>query len=367
MQLAGLVGPTHPLLSPNADVEETINFYIEATAPGTGKVPAYLIGTPGLSKWLVLPDSPVRGLFQQDGRAFAVAGGTFFELFSTQTATLYGSVTLDANLATFASNGSAGHQLAITSGGNFYIFDLLANTLTLVTTGLEPVTSVEFMDGYFLVNKTDSREFGWSALEDGTTWDALDVAERSEASDNIIAMIRSHRELWIIGSLTSEVWYNQDDALNPFAPIQGVFIEQGCVAAFTAQRIDNSLMWVGLNADGSGMVWKANGYTPQRLSDHAVELGMQTYGFAGARAWVYQEDGHLFYVLVLPDAPWAFVYDVASGSWHKRATWDATHCVWLPPRGQCQAFAFTTHLVGDRTSGAIYEQALSIFTEERVS
>jgi len=367
MEVLALVGPSNTLISPNADVEETINFYVEGTDPGTGKVKAYLVGTPGLVKWLVLPDSPVRGLFEQDGRAFAVAGSSFFELFADQSATFYGTVAEDDNLATFASNGSAGHQLAITSGGVFYIFDLIANTLTAVTIGIEPVTMVEFMDGYFLVNKTDSRTFAFSALEDGTSWDPLDVDERSEASDNIVAMIRSHREIWLLGSQTSEVWYDQGDALNPFAPIQGVFIEQGCVAAFTAQRIDNSIMWAGINTDGSGVIWKANGYTPQRVSDHSVELGMQTYGFAGARAWVYQDDGHLFYVLLLPYAPWAFCYDVSNGTWTKRASWDATHCVWIPPRAQCHIYAFGKHLVGDRSNGAIYEQSITIYTEEVVS
>jgi hypothetical protein len=367
MQALALVGPTSTLISPNADVEETINFYVEPTAPGTGKVPAYLVGTPGLIKWLVLPDAPVRGMFEQDGRCFAVAGSSLFELFTGQTATFRGSVASDTNLATFASNGSAGHQLAITSGGLFYIFDLNANTLTLVTTGIEPVTMVEFMDGYFLVNKTNSRTFAFSALEDGTTWDPLDVDERSEASDNIVAMVRSHRELWFLGSQTTEVWYDQGDPLNPFAPIQGVFIEQGCGAAFTAQRIDNSIMWAGLNVDGSGVVWKANGYTPQRISDYAVELGIQTYGLSGARAWVYQEDGHLFYVLLLPNAPWAFAYDISSGTWCKRAKYDSTHCVWTPPVAQTHAYAFGKHLVGARDNGAIFDQSLSYYTEEVVT
>ncbi len=367
MEALALVGPSNPLLSPNADVEETINWFVETTDPGTGKVKAYLIGTPGLVKWIVLPDAPVRGLFEQDGRAFAVAGSSFFELFTNQTATFYGTVATDSNLATFASNGSAGHQLAITSGGLFYIFDLIANTLTLVTTGIEPVVMVEFMDGYFLVNKADSRTFAFSALEDGTAWDPTDVDERSEASDNIVAIMRSHREFWVLGSQTSEVWYDQGDPLNPFAPIQGVFLEQGCANAFTVQRIDNSISWVGLNVDGHGVVWKANGYTPQRISDHAVELDIQTYGFVNARAWVYQDEGHLFYILVLPDAPWAWAFDVSNGTWCKRAKWDSTHCVWLPPSGQCHAFAFGKHLIGARDNGAIYEQSLNVYTEEVVT
>ena len=83
------------------------------------------------------------------------------------------------------------------------------------------------------MNKTDSRTFAFSDLEDGTVWAALDVNERSEASDNIVAMVRSHREIWLLGSQTSEVWFDQGDPLNPFAPIQGVFVEQGCAAPYS--------------------------------------------------------------------------------------------------------------------------------------
>lgn len=377
-----IAGPSHVLRSVNADVERTINFYVETTAPGTGKVPAYLIGTPGLRVWQTLPDAPIRGTFQQDDRAFVVAGASFFEVSNIgPSATFYGTVVQDANMATMASNGSAGHQVAITSGGQFYIFDLNANTLTHVVTGVEPVTMCEFMDGYFLVNKTDSRTFAFSALEDGTSWDPLDVNERSEASDNIIAMVRNHREIWLLGSQTSEVWFNQGDPLTPFAPIQGVFVEQGCSAPFSVQRIDNTILWVGLNVDGAGIVWRANGYTPQRVSTYAVERALEQTGFEDndngltlMRGWCYQEDGHLFYVLVLPDASlpgdkertsWA--YDISTGAWCERARWDSTHCVWIPHVAQTHMFAFNRHLVGDRFSGAIYTQSLSFFDETIVS
>jgi hypothetical protein len=366
----GFIGPTNRLRSPNADVEDTINFYLEQTTPGLGKSPVYLMGTPGLNVAFVLPDSPVRALFSQDGRAFAVAGTSFFELSFVGpllTSQFYGTVASDPNLATIVSNGSAGHQLMITSGGLVYIFDLLANTLTLVTTGLEPVTMGEFMDGYFLLNMTNSRRFGWSNLEDGTTWDPLDIAERSIASDNIVAMIRSHKEIWILGSKTSEVWIDTGDALNPFEPIQGVQVEQGCDSAYTAQRIDNSTMWKGQNSDGYGVWWKANGYTPERVSTHAVEQAMQTFGGANDRAWVYQEDGHLFVVVVMPNCDRSYVYDVAVGQWHCRARWDSTHCVWVPHVAQCHCLFNQQHLVGDRFSGAIYQQSLEFFEEQIVT
>ncbi len=386
--IPGFVGPSNVLRSVNADVERTINLYPENTEPGLGKVPAYLVGTPGLTPWLILNDNPVRGLFSQDDLSVAVGGSSFYAVTNVgPTATFYGSVATNPDdpgePASFASNGTAGNQVLITSGGSGYVFDSFANTLTLIA---DPdfATYAEmcaFMDGYGLSMKKNSRFFQWSALENMTDWDGLDVAERSIGSDNIVAMVRNHRELWLFGSQTSEVWYDQGDPLSPFAPIQGVFIEQGCSAPFSVQRLDNTLLWVGKNVDGAGVVWRANGYTPQRISTHAVERALEQTGFEDndngltlIRSWGYQEDGHLFYGLVLPDVALSrdkerttWVYDVATGSWCERATWDPAHGMWLPHVVNNHMFAFNRHLVGDRFSGAIYTQSLSLFTEQLVS
>ena len=96
-------------------------------------------------------------------------------------------------LPSICSNGTAGSQLFITNGDLGYIFDLSANTLTqIVDPGFPSRARMgEFMDGYFFVLVTETRRFQISALEDGTTWDPLDVAERSEASDDISGIKRN--------------------------------------------------------------------------------------------------------------------------------------------------------------------------------
>lgn len=369
-RIPGFVGPWNHLLSINADAEETINWMYEPTPPGTSNYRAWMPPTPGLRPWLTIQTaSPVTCEFEQDGRAWAIIGGDFREVFNTvpPTSTFYGAVATDSNPPTICSNGTAGHQLFITAGGNGYIFDTIANTLTLIADPDFPNGTAlmgEFMDGYFLVLIANSRAFQISALEDGTSWDALDVGERSEGSDNILGMKRSHREIWFLGSETGEVWYDNGDPDFSFAPIQGVFSEQGTVSGFTMQRLDNTLIWAGKNADGEGVVWRADGYTPKRVSPHAIELYEQIYGFTGVRTWGYQQNGHLFYVTILPAADKSPVYDVAVDSWHMRARWDSTHCVWVPYVPQCHMFAFGKHLVGDRFTGTIYEMSTAFFTEE---
>lgn len=364
------VGPANVQASLNADAEETINFMSAPIPPGMGKVGQWMQGTPGFKPWLNLPSSPVRCLFQQDGRAWAVGGTSFYEIFATPSYTQYlPTMPDDGYLASMASNGSAGHQVMVTSGGLGYIFDTVANTFVQITDGDFPdnVRMCEFMDGYFFVNVADTRQFNISALEDGLSWDALDVAERSEASDNINALIRNHRVIALLGSKTSEFWYDNGDNLFPFAPTQGDFMEHGSVAPFTVRRLADTLFWLGRDEDGNGVVWSLSGISPKTVSTPAMNRIIQSAGtpptndLSLATAWTYQQDGHSFYCLQLPVCEWTLVYDLLTDRWHKRAQWDSSTAVYIKDRAQCHMQFAGKHLVGDRISGMIYEMSLDVF------
>lgn len=364
--------PSNTASSIQASASRFVNSYLESIAPGHGKSPTWRVRTPGMHPKLVFPDAPIRGLYEINDRCFAVGGVTFAEVLDDYTLGPTFTVANDADDSpvSFASNGTAGHQVLVSSAGIGYIYDLIANTLTVVSAPGFPTSCrmVEFMDGYFLALEDNSRSFSWSALEDGTSWDALDVAERSEAADSVTALIRNHREIWLIGFRTSEVWYDQGDPSTVFAPLQGVFIEHGGQGPFAVRRIDNTLMWIGLNDDGQGVVWRADGYTPKRVSTSAVEVWLQrATDPTAATAWVYQMNGHVFYVLIIPGETTAWVYDVTMDRWHEWAYWNPIACEFLPTVAGCHVFVFNTHLVGDRYSGAIYELNQDFFDDEIVA
>jgi hypothetical protein len=369
--LPGFAGPANALNSPNADAEDLINLFIESTPPGTGKIPKYIRGTPGVRPFATGPDGTIRAAFSQDGRAFALSGGRFIEVDVTGTGTDYGPVLDDGLPGSMASNGSAGNQVMALSGGLGYIFDLGTNTLTQISDTDFPAdaSQVEFMDGYFLVTIKDTRRFQISALEDGLTWDALDVAERSEGSDNIVSMIRNHREIWFLGSKTGEVWYDNGDPDFPFAPIQGVFVEQGSAATFSICRRNNTIAWLGADERGNGVVYEANGYTPEQVSTYAVEDDIQAQGsdLDQTIAFANQMSGHVFSWMQVPSLPWTWVYDATEKLWHKRAIWDADDVEYLPYVGSCYMFAFGKHLLGSRLDATIYELNVDYFDDSIVA
>ncbi len=145
------------------------------------------------------------------------------------------------------------------------------------------------------------------------------------------------------------------------------------MAPFSAQSLDNSVFWLGGNEQGGGIAYRAQQFNPQRISTHAVEYAWLQYGkIDDVIAWVYQEDGHAFYVLWFPSGETSWVYDVttslATGQpvWHERAHWNPQLATWQPHVARCHAFAFNKHFVGDRRSGGIYEQSVSFYDEELV-
>jgi hypothetical protein len=67
--------------------------------------------------------------------------------------------------------------------------------------------------------------------------------------------------------------------------------------------LDNTVYWLGGDADGGGIVWKLNGYTPERVSHDGLEYAIQNYARTDdAQAYSYQQEGHTFYVLTFPSA-----------------------------------------------------------------
>ena len=103
----------------------------------------------------------------------------------------------------------------------------------------------------------------------------------------------------------------------PFDVIPGGFIEQGTSCIAPPVKLDNSIFWMGGDERGAGIGWRAEGYTPRRISTHAIELAWQGYAtIADMVSYAYQDQGHSFWVLYFPTANATWVYDVASGMWH---------------------------------------------------
>lgn len=234
---------------------------------------------------------------------------------------------------------------------------------------LGPISFVAYIEGFFVALLANSDQFQWSTPLDATTWDSLDTNKVSVFAGNVISMFADHNELWFWGERQSTA-YALTGSANTFDVIQGSFMEAGIYAANSPVRLDNSLFWLGGDERGAGVVWRANGYTPNRVSNHAIEFALQGYlttygaiGLSNAVGYSYQDQGHGFYVLYFPTPSATWVYDVATGMWHQRGYWDEATGRFTAHRSQNHTFNFGKHLVGDWNSGNLNEMSISLFTD----
>jgi hypothetical protein len=353
---SGFIGGSNQSQSVIADGERTVNLYVEQTSPQgqPPKVALYPIG--GQQNFLTVPDIGDRAALSVNGRTFKVIGPGFYEVFANNLFTRWGTVAQDANLAQIVANGPTYGQLGIASGGNFYVFTLATNTLSAaILTG--EATQIGMIDGFFLVFNLALAKVRISALGDGTSMDPTQFALRTAQPDPWQALLVNGPDIWLLGEQTGDVWYDAGTAPFPLAPRQGLTVPFGIAAPFSLAVSGGSVFWLTRNKDGAGQVVSTRGYSPQRISSHALETALAGYQrtstIADAEALVYQDQGHTFYVLRFPTANATWAYDVMTGLWAERGRWNpglARYDVW-GPRVHC--YAFGQHLVGDATTGGI--------------
>jgi hypothetical protein len=357
-----ILGSAYVARSVNAADNRMVNLFPEVVPEG-GKEPAFLQRAPGLNFLQTIGTGPIRGLWahQTNGSDFYVVSGNGFYKLTGLTATprLLGTV-IGTGPVSIADNGT---QLFIAANGPSYIYNEVTDTFGPITDPDFPgAVTVSYLDGYFVFNEPNSQKIWVTQLLDGTSIDPLDFASAEGSPDGVVAVLTDHRELWVFGTDTAEVWYNTGGLDFPLTRIQGAFNEIGCAAPYSVAKMDNQIYWLGKDARGQGIVYRAAGYMGQRISTHAIEWQMQEYpDLSDAVGYTYQQDGHSFYVLNFPTANTTWVYDVATGAWHERAAF--SNGEFYRHRGNNMCNFNGNIIIGDYENGNIYTFDLNVYAD----
>lgn len=322
--------------------EELVNLYPVKTSGN--KYPFVIKHTPGLAFYLDLPTLPVKAMIAINGRGFAVTSTKFYEIFKDGTSKELGDVVIDG----IASIDHNGVHIVVVDGIKGYYCEISTGTVAEITAaGFYPAKTVTAQDGYFIFDRTDTGQFFLSELLN-VTFDPLDFATAEGRPDKLVAVLSDHREVFMFGTESIEVWYNSGAADFPFERNQGAFIEKGCSARYSITKQNNTVYFVG----SDGMVYQLNGYTPLRISNNAVEQSLAGINHEDITAYVYNENGQLFYNLTIPDRKVTWSYAVASGSWHRRENKQFGRGI-----AGCAMKFDGKNLIGDHQSGRIFVMA----------
>jgi hypothetical protein len=354
MNFEGFIGGAYRSRSEQENAQQTINYYLEMDK--SGKFPIALYGTPGtVSRLTLAAAASVRGAFEYDGIAYFVCGNKFYSVTSAYVATEEGTLTTSTGFVSICTNGLV---VLIVDGTEGYTYTIATSTFATIADVDFPPNPLrcDVLRSTFVVIEGGAQRF-WISV-DGTTWDSADFASAETKPDNLLSVIESNNELLLGGVDSMEFWYYSGDT---FAFSLRSTSDKGIAGAGAICKGDNSIYFLAKDKS----VWRINGYTPVRISTHPVEYAIgQLSTVSDCVMWCQIEEGHTFIWCQFPTGNETWVYDVASGEWHRRAWRDTSDGSLNRHRANCYVLFNGKHLVGDYENGKIYELDLGTYDDD---
>lgn len=290
--------------NPQADPSRLINVYRERVGTGT----AWLKSVPGMAPLAVLPGTFVTAMENVSDRLFAICAGDLHRIQADGSTELIGSV--ETGRASIAGNNG---KVTVAAGGRYFVWD--GTSLTEPVAGaFSEFGSVEYFDNYTVLTEAGGRRFQWSELADPTDLPGLSFSTADGRDDNLVRPMALHGHLVLFKERSHELWYNTGEAgANAFLRVAGGVRDVGLRAHDLITRFTGAAFMVG--SDNRAHLVTPAGLQP--VSTIAVETAIKLHGPQSCVS--YEDEGHTFCAIIFRDAP-AWVYDVATGEWHERAS-----------------------------------------------
>lgn len=351
-----------------ANAQACLNLVPEAN-PQDAPFPMTHYPGPGL---LVLSDftgtysGPVRGIYQtSQGHIIAVIGTSVINWLGTgNDSILLGTIADNDNPVSIIDNGDDVVLCdgIVNNGWHTTLSQIaVAGSLTAITDpAWQGSTRADYIDTFLIFNAPRTPTFYTSTAGAFLPLDATYATPKIGYNDLLVVTAALHDNVWLLGEVTSEVWFNSGGATFAFSRMPNAMIQQGCVAPFSPVIADNAIYWIGQDRWGRNIALRGEGYAAKRISTYAVEeQWSQYFDLHDAIGMAYQIGGHETVCFYFPTGNAWWGYDTSTGLWHQR-TYGDTATAWLP---RCMTGwgsiygvnSINRILAGDRTGPRILE------------
>lgn len=326
--------------------QRLVNMYAEREPPDA-KTQVAVFGSPGLVQFASIGTGPLRGFVNMGGLLYAVSGGTLYSVSSSGVGTALGGTISGSGVVSMDTNGS---QIVIVNGTSGYFYSTTTGLQLITDTDFFAANTVTFFDQRFLFDRANSNQFFCSDSLDGTSYTGTSIATAETRPDFVTAVCLNGQSLLVFGEKSIELWQDVGAPNFPYERVPGAVTDRGLLAPYAFCKADNTVFFLGENR----ILYRMNGITPVRVSNHAIEAEWQTYAtISDAFLFAYQFDGHEFVNVTFPSQPSTWTFDIATGLPHERESWDENNTRLGRWRGNCTINIYNKILIGDAFSGRI--------------
>ncbi|MBS1044558.1 hypothetical protein [Gluconobacter cerinus] len=381
MARINLSGGSYVARSASVAAQRCLNLYPEPLPQTQGEPVAYAhYPTPGLVK-IIQTAGHGRGAYQTtQGDLIIVMGVQVLVVFPSGEVKAIGTITSSTMPVRISDNGTTLFIVDGTRTGGWYcalpskIGGEYGGFAQIKDEAFYGSRTIAILDTFFLFVNPDTTNWYTSPAqfsdEATTPFDSLYVASDTTSLSTIVGVGVLGQYIWLFGRNQIEFWSDSGASDFPFARVPGVTIEAGCISPYsianvptTANTLNGAIMWLGRDRSGYARVYLGQQTTAAPVSTFPVDGALQAMGdLSLAVANVYQQDGHVFYVLTIPGQSSSWVYDVSTGLWHERCSLDENgNEAQVRPVFWAQAYGKIWAV--DRDNGAIYQVSTNAYDD----
>lgn len=206
-------------------------------------------------------------------------------------------------------------QILISDNENLYIYD---PTIPDIGRFIQLVPNLDFTPGYitfhdtyFIAAARDSNSWRLSLQNQGytsdntstgtTAWPSTGayVGKLQTKPDNVQAVVRFPSKgnmIFVMGSVVTEAWFDTGSQLFPYQRQNQFNIDYGCISASTVAYMDKYVVWLAQNEKSGPIIMYSDGGMPNKITTDGIDFVLSQLQFPeDSQAFMYRQDGHLFY------------------------------------------------------------------------
>jgi hypothetical protein len=312
---APIVGGAYSDETVSWDRQDTVNFIPVRTERPGGRSEWKLVSAPGFYQVADTgSNAPIRGMRNVEGTLLVVSGTTLYKVGTNFSVTAIGTIPGVLRVKMAHNQIAGGNEVAIPNGQSGYVYNTVSNTLVQITDEAFPgALTFDFVDGY-ITGIDPGRNYAFTSdLAAATSYNSLDRYQAEGSPDKLVGQSVDHREWWLFGERTIEPYQNTGQSTGTFQRSGGTVIDVGAASPYAIVKLDNSTFWLG----SDGIVYRANGYSPVRISTFPIEQAIARSNMSTAFAFTFEDRGHKIFYLTFQDGQ-TWGYDVATQEWHRR-------------------------------------------------
>lgn len=245
----------------------------------------------------------------------AVIDENVYRIDANLSVSLVGALHSQTGPVFIAENNA--NQIAFVDGARIYIF-----TYGSKGEGWDDTISVDFNPGYidyqdtrFIAGDAQSNSWFLSDSNNGKVWkqDPSSTGKLETQPDKVMATVAFNRQLFIMGKDCTEIWHDVGAQIFPYQRDNTLSIPYGCLSSSTIAEGFGLLVWLASNQTAGATIMVSSGGEPQPLSTDGIDFLLDKLEYPqDSSAFIFQEDGHIFYQITFPSDNLTLSYDFTS-------------------------------------------------------